>query len=87
MEFIQAAYNVHEHNHADETLWPKERLEARLEDINYRMANIGYTGIRLAQNEREKDLLAFELTSRYKDSKVSEEDEAWLGRNEMIGRL
>lgn len=80
-------YNVHEHNHAEASVWPTERLEERIANIQTRMAQIAYTGARLADIERELDVLSYELTSRYLETKLSEEDEAWLGRNDIIKRL
>lgn len=79
-EFIKGAYNVHEHNHADEIAWPTERLEARIADIRARMAQVAYSGERLRQNERELDLLSLELTCRY----AEETNKAWDERDGIL---
>lgn len=75
--FEQGAYNVEEHNHIT---WPTERLEARIADIQNRMGIITYSGERLAQNQRELDLIAFELASRYREKKLGEIALAWKER-------
>lgn len=83
-EYIQAAYNVEEHNHTE---WSTERLETRIADIQHRMGMIAYSGERLAQNERELDLIALELTLRHIDKKLAEVAMAWEGREEIHNRL
>lgn len=67
-------YNVHEHNHIE---WPTERLEARIADIQHRMGMIAYSGARLAQVERELDLIAFELSCRQAEARDLEVEQAW----------
>lgn len=52
--------------------WSTERLEARIADIQHRMGMIAYSGDRLAQNERELDLCALELSCRYREQKLGE---------------
>lgn len=76
-EYIQSSYNKQEHNHIE---WPTELLEARIADIQHRMGMIAYSDTRLAQNNRELDLLSLELTCRYKDLKESQVEEAWNGK-------
>lgn len=84
MEYEQASYNIEEHNHIE---WSTERLEARIEDIQHRMGMITYSGERLAQNERELDLLSLELAARYRDKKLGEIALAWQGREEVMERV
>lgn len=83
-DFEQGAYNVHEHNHIE---WSTERLEARIADIQHRMSIIAYSGERLAQNELELDLCAFELAARYREHKLGEIAMAWEGREELMERI
>lgn len=78
------AYNINEHDHIT---WSMERLEARIADIQHRMGMIAYSGERLAQNERELDLCAFELAARYKEQKLGEIAMAWQGREELMERV
>lgn len=73
-------------NH-DHINWPQERLEARVADIQHRMGIIAYSGERLAQNERELDIIAFELACRYRDRKLGEMAMAWEGREETLKRI
>lgn len=83
-EYIQGPYNVEEHNHLE---WSQERLEARVADIQHRIGIIAYSGERLAQNERELDIIAFELACRYRDRKLGEIAMAWEGREETLKRI
>lgn len=76
-DFERGAYNIEEHNHIE---WSTERLEARIADIQHRMGTIAYSGERLAQNERELDSIAFELTQRYSEKKLGEIALAWESR-------
>jgi hypothetical protein len=73
-------------NH-DHINWPQERLEARVADIQHRMGIIAYSGERLAQSERELDIIAFELACRYRDRKLGEIAMAWEGREETLKRI
>lgn len=77
-------YNINEHDHIT---WSTERLEARIADIQHRMAIIAYSGERLTQNERELDLCALELSCRYKEQKLAEIAMAWEGREELMERI
>lgn len=51
------------------------------------MGMITYSGERLAQNERELDLLSLELAARYRDKKLGEIALAWQGREEVMERV
>jgi len=73
-EFVQAAYNVHEHDYLQRT---DEALQERLAQLHINIRNIGYTGLRLAQVRSEVNHISFELSERFRESKQQDVEMAW----------
>lgn len=73
-----------EHDHVERT---DEQLQSRLSELHINNKNIGYTGERLIQVQREMGLIAFELSERQREKKMQEIAEAWAGREEIIDRI
>ena len=67
-------YNVHEHNHIE---WSDDRLQNRLNELHENNRQIGYTGERKRQVEREMTLIAMEMAERLRESRNEQIEEAW----------
>jgi len=73
-EFIQGAYNKHEHNHIE---WTDEQLQNRLDQLYENNRLVSYVGERKAQVTREMGIIAFEMAERLRERKDQSIDEAW----------
>lgn len=73
MEYIQASYNVHEHNHTEQTA---ERMNLRLEQLAG-LNQAWQSDTRRAQIQREMSIIAFELSERFREAKNEQIEQAW----------
>lgn len=73
MEYIQASYNVHEHNHTEKD---EGQLNARLEQLAGLNQDWQSAG-RRAQVQREMSIIAFECAERQREAKNQQIEEAW----------
>lgn len=64
-----------------------EQLQSRLAELHINNKNIGYTGERLKQVQREIGHISFELSERQREIKMQQIAEAWSGREEVIDRI
>lgn len=67
-------YYPHEHNFVER---PTDALQARLAELHVNNKNIGYSGERLAQVQREIGHISFELSERFRESKAEDIEIAW----------
>lgn len=63
-EWVQGAYNSHEHDFTERT---EEQLLTRLNHLHEMNKKVGYTGERLQQITKEMTLIAMELASRVEE--------------------
>ncbi len=64
-----------------------EQLQSRLAELHINNKNIGYTGERLIQVQREIGHISFELSERQREIKMQQIAEAWSGREEVIDHI
>lgn len=73
-EFIKGCYSSHEHDYVER---PTDALQERIAELHINTRNIGYTGLRAAQVRSEINHISFELSERFRESKVQDIEEAW----------